>query len=193
MEWKVKGDRKTQDRKLSWSFRLGAKLHGNPDITDIYYLSFRRSRLDYRPKVESVFNNSGFEYTVDFERGTFTPIRHYFFVEKKWPVEGKKMAFALATGFVWESADKYSGVLATGRQGSQHPDHPPAERRVLKSRTVGRVMAGQDGMTGIDAGHKTAGLREGDQPLFFLEKNGTLPYDQNATPSVTPASGTSRR
>jgi hypothetical protein len=119
MEWKVKGDRKTQDRKLSWSFRFGAKLHGNPDITDIYYLSVRRSRLDYRPQGDSIFNNSGFEYTMDIERGTFTPIRHYFFVEKKWPLAGKKMAFALATGFVWESAKKYSGALAADHTGSQ--------------------------------------------------------------------------
>jgi hypothetical protein len=119
MEWKVKGDRKTKDRKLSWSFRFGTKLHGNPDITDIYYLSFRRSRLDYRPKVESVFNNSGFEYTMDIERGTFTPIRHYFFVDKKWPFENKKMAFSLATGFIWESAKKYTGALAADHTGSQ--------------------------------------------------------------------------
>jgi hypothetical protein len=118
-EWKVKGDRKTQDQKLSWSFRFGAKLHGNPDITDIYYLSFRRSRLDYRPKDSSIFNNSGFEYTMDLERGTFTPIRHYFYVDKKWPFENKKMAFALATGFVWESAKKYTGALAADHSGSQ--------------------------------------------------------------------------
>ena len=118
LEWKVKGDRKKSDQKLSWSFRFGAKLHGNPDITDIYYLSFRRSRLDYRPKRDTIFNNSGFEYTMDLKKNTFTPMRHYFFVEKKWPLEGKKMAFALATGFVWESADKYSGELATGKQGS---------------------------------------------------------------------------
>ncbi len=118
MEWKVKGDRKTQDRKLGWSFRVGAKLHGNPDITDIYYLSFRRSRLDYKPKEDSVFNNSGFEYTVDLERGTFTPIRHYFYVDKKWPLGDWKMAFTLATGFVWESAKKYSGALAESA-GSQ--------------------------------------------------------------------------
>jgi len=119
MEWKVKGDRKTQDQKLRWSFRFGTKLHGNPDITDIYYLSFRRSRLDYRPKSDSIFNNSGFEYTMDLKKNSFTPMRHYFFVEKKWPLEGKKMAFALATGFVWESVDKYSGELATSKQGSQ--------------------------------------------------------------------------
>jgi len=119
MEWKVKGDRKTQDQKLSWSFRFGTKLHDNPDITDIYYLSFRRSRLDYRPKATSIFNNSGFEYTVDMQRGTFTPVRHYFFVDKKWPFASRKMAFSLATGFIWESAKKYSGALAANHTGSQ--------------------------------------------------------------------------
>jgi hypothetical protein len=113
-EWKVKGDRRTPERKLSWSFRIGLKLHGNPDITDIYYLSLRRSRLDFAPKPGSLFDNSGFEYTLDVERGTLTPIRHYFFVEKKWPVRNRKMAYALAAGFVWESAGKYSGALATG-------------------------------------------------------------------------------
>ena len=112
VEWKVKGDRRTEDRKMSWSFRVGSKIHGNPDIMDIYYLSFRRSRLDFRPTGSSIFNNSGFEYTVDMERGTFTPIRHYFFVEKKWPLQGKKIAFTMATGFVWEAARKYSGALA---------------------------------------------------------------------------------
>jgi hypothetical protein len=117
-EWKVKGDRKTRDQKLGWSFRVGVKLHGNPDITDIYYLSFRRSRLDFRPKRSSIFNNSGYEYTIDIKRGTYTPIRHYFTVDKKWPFENTKMAFSLATGFVWESADKYSGTLASDRTTS---------------------------------------------------------------------------
>lgn len=115
----MKGDRKTEDRKLSWSFRVGAKLHGNPDIADIYYLSFRRSRLDYCPKEDSFFNNSGFEYTVYFERGTFDPIRHYFFVDKKWPLKDRKMAFVLATGFIWESNKKYSGSLAASDTASQ--------------------------------------------------------------------------
>lgn len=118
VEWKVKGDRRTQDQKMSWSFRVGTKMHEHPDIMDIYYLSFRRSRLDFRTRGPSLFNNSGFEYTVDMEKSTFTPTRHYVFVEKKWPLAGKKMAFALATGFVWESARKYSGDLATGSNAS---------------------------------------------------------------------------
>ena len=108
----MKGDRKTRDQKLFWSFRFGAKLDGNQDTMDIYYLSVRRSRLDCRPSRDSLFNNSGFEYPVDIERGTFTPIRHYFFEDKKWPFENKKAAFSLATGLTWESANKSSGSLA---------------------------------------------------------------------------------
>lgn len=116
VEWKIKGDRKSPVNKLSWSFRIGAKLHNNPDITDIFYLSFRRSRLDYLATDSSLMNNSGFEYTVDLDRRTLHSIRHYFFVDKKWPFENKKMAFALALGFIWESNEKYSGVLATSQQ-----------------------------------------------------------------------------
>ncbi len=114
-EWKIKGDRKSPVKKLSWSFRIGAKLHGNPDITDIIYLSFRRSRVDFKPEGYSLFNNSGFEYSFDMDRRTLSAIRHYFYVDKKWPIENMRMAFSLAVGFVWESARKYTGALAAGR------------------------------------------------------------------------------
>ena len=114
-EWKMKGDRKSPVKKLSWSFRIGAKLHGNPDITDIYYFSFRRSRVDYHREESSLFYNSGFEYTYDMDRRTFNAIRHYVLVDKKWPFENRQMAFSMAVGFVWESAKKYTGVLAAGR------------------------------------------------------------------------------
>lgn len=115
-EWKIKGDRKSPKRKLNWSFRTGAKLHGNPDITDVIYVSVRRSRVDYRPDGPSIFNNSGFEYTFDMDRRGLDAIRHYFFVDKKWPWPGGKIAFSLALGFVWESAKKYTGQLAAGRE-----------------------------------------------------------------------------
>lgn len=118
LEWKVKGDRKTTARKLSWSFRIGAKLHQNPYITDILYLSFRRSRLDYRSEQSSFFNNSGFEYTYDMDRKTLSAIRHYFTVDKKWPFANGRTAFALALGFIWESNKKYTGPLSVGRETS---------------------------------------------------------------------------
>ena len=115
-EWKIKGDRKSPVKKLGWSFRIGAKQHGNPNITDIIYLSFRRSRVDYRSEGDLFFNNSGFEYSVDMQQHTLSAIRHYFFVDKKWPIENKQMALSLAAGFVWESAKKYTGALAAGRE-----------------------------------------------------------------------------
>lgn len=114
LEWKMKGDRKSPVKKLSWSFRVGAKLHSHPHITDIIYLSFRRSRLDYKIRERSLLNNSGFEYTLDMNRTSFTPMRHYFYVDKKWPLENRELAFTLALGFIWEAANKYSGPLDSG-------------------------------------------------------------------------------
>jgi len=113
-EWKMKGDRKSPVKKLSWSFRVGTKLHGNPDITDVIYVSVRRSRLDFQPEKQTILNNSGFEYTYDMDARHFNPIRHYFLVDKKWPFTNRKTAFSLAVGFVWESAKKYTGALAAG-------------------------------------------------------------------------------
>lgn len=114
-EWKVKGDRRSPDNKLNWSFRIGAKLHGNPEITDIIYLSFRRSRVDYLSGRESPFRNTGFEYTYDMDRRGLRGIRHYFFVDKKWPHAEMRIALSLAVGFIWESAAKYTGSLGAGR------------------------------------------------------------------------------
>jgi len=62
-----------------------------------------------------LLNNSGFEYTFDMDRRTLSSIRHYFLVDKKWPFRDRQMAFSLALGFVWESAKKYTGALAAGR------------------------------------------------------------------------------
>jgi hypothetical protein len=118
-EWKMKGDRKSPIKKLSWSFRIGTKQHGNPDITDILYISLRRSRVDYKFEGDSFFNNSGFEYSLDLQQRTLSAIRHYFFVDKKWPIENKQIALSLAVGFVWESAKKYTGALATGKDDFQ--------------------------------------------------------------------------
>jgi len=61
-----------------------------------------------------VFNNIGFEYTYDMGRRTFSSIRHYFFVDKKWPMQSRQIDFFMALGFIWESAKKYSGAIAAG-------------------------------------------------------------------------------
>lgn len=111
-EWKVKGDREFSTHELHWSFRVGAKMHSNADIADALYVSVRRSHLDFEnPK--SFLKNSGLEYTYDMDIKTFEPLKHYFTIDKKWPLKNKKIAFSLAVGFIWEGAEKYTGKLGS--------------------------------------------------------------------------------
>jgi hypothetical protein len=112
LEWKVKGDKKTSDQNLSWSFRGGAKIHTHPEISDVLYLSTRRSRTDYEGSVWSLLQNSGFEYTVSFDAKTFNMVENIFYVSKKWPAT-KLVTLSLDVGFIINSHKKYSGSLKT--------------------------------------------------------------------------------
>ncbi|MFQ5585855.1 MAG: hypothetical protein ACE5GF_03420 [Thermodesulfobacteriota bacterium] len=111
LEWKIKGDREFSTHKLHWSFRLGAKLRGNPEIKDVFYVGLRRSRLGFEESSASILDNVGFEYRYDMDRHDFSAIRHYVMVDKKWPWKGKKMGVAIVLGFIWEGAEKYTGSL----------------------------------------------------------------------------------
>ncbi len=115
VEWKIKGSREFVTQELQWSFRIGGKFHGNPEIADVLYIAFRRSRLDYEASAKSILKNSGFEYTFDMDSRSFNPVRSYLSVDKKWPFKNEKFAFTLALGFMWEANRKYSGSL--GEQG----------------------------------------------------------------------------
>ncbi len=127
IEWKMKGDRKSPVKKLNWSFRIGAKEHGNPNITDVLYVSLRRSRVDYTSEGSFLLSNSGIEYTYSMDRRTFSAVQHYLTIDKKWPFENWRIALALAAGFVWDSSRKYTGTLATGRDNFQFILRPNIE------------------------------------------------------------------
>ena len=111
IEWKIKGDRDYPKQKLSWSFRIGAKFHDHPDITDVYYVSVRRSRLDFEAENASIRHNSAFEYTFLFDQKHQAAVQHAFSVEKKFPQKGKKYAFTLALGVIYDKDRKYTGAL----------------------------------------------------------------------------------
>lgn len=117
-EWKVKGDQATEKRKMSWSFRLGSKLHNNRDIKDTYYVGLRRSRVDYKRTPYSWLLSSAVEYRADFDRGRFKAIRHFLLVEKNFPLTKRKWTFSLGAGMLWQSGEKYSGDLAGRRQAA---------------------------------------------------------------------------
>jgi hypothetical protein len=122
LESKVKGDRRSPVKKLSWSFRVGAKIHDNPYIADIVYLGLRRSRLDYVDHPDVLLSNWGFEYRFDvvvdrIAADGLKQARHVLLVDKKFLLPRVKFALTLKTGFIYTLADAYRGPLA--RAGSR--------------------------------------------------------------------------
>ena len=118
LESKVKGDRRSPVKKLSWSFRVGAKIHGNPDIADIVYVGVRRSRLDFVPNPPPFVSNWGFEYRFDMAVDRLSvhglrPARHVLLLDKKFLIPRAKFALTLKAGFIYTLADAYRGALAT--------------------------------------------------------------------------------
>lgn len=115
MEGKLKGEQILADRSLKWSFRGGAKFHENRYIADAFYIGFRRSRTDFKESGRDNFwlHNSGFEYVSDFSQKKLEPIRHYFVVDKKFPMKNSRVAFTIGLGFVWTADKKYSGPLSS--------------------------------------------------------------------------------
>jgi len=109
-EVKLKGDRVSEEMKLSWSFRVGVKLHDSPWITDTAYLGLRRSRVDYQ-EGSLLLANSGVEYRFDLSLDG-RPLRHFFLVDKKWPLGKGRAALVLGVGALWEAGATYRGVLA---------------------------------------------------------------------------------
>lgn len=111
IEWKVKGDRITEKRIMNWSYRVGTKQHGNPNIKDTLYFSIFRDRVDFKAAAKSIFNNANLEYRMDIDYQTFSSMKHYFLVGKSYPMKDRKLAFQLQLGFTLEKKDIYTGDL----------------------------------------------------------------------------------
>ncbi|MBI5484442.1 MAG: hypothetical protein HY888_08275 [Deltaproteobacteria bacterium] len=111
IEWKMKGERKFKEDKLSWSFRLGSKLHENPDIANTLYLGFRRSNLDFSADFLSFLNNSSIDFRWDFSAKNGRLLRQEYVIGKKFPIKSWGVAIKLDLGVIWEDSAKYTGAL----------------------------------------------------------------------------------
>jgi len=116
-EAKIKGDLATEKRKMSFSFRVGAKLHANREVTDTVYFGLRRDRIDYVKTPLSTLLSSGLTYRADFRSGDLRPMSHFVMLEKNVPFEwhAKKLTFSMGFGFQWLAKEKYTGTLALRR------------------------------------------------------------------------------
>ncbi|MEI6205249.1 MAG: hypothetical protein WCP20_00570 [Desulfuromonadales bacterium] len=111
IEWKMKGERLFHDDKLSWSFRLGSKLHENPDIANTLYVGFRRSNLDFYADFLSYLNNSSIDFRWDFSAKNGRLLRQEYVIGKKFPIKEWRVALRMDAGVIWEDPAKYTGTL----------------------------------------------------------------------------------
>lgn len=111
VEWKTKGERIFSDEKLSWSFRIGSKIHENPDICNTLYLGFRRSNLDFEASIISFINNSSVDFRWDFSAKDGRLLRQEYVIGKKFPIKSWHVAFRMDAGVIWEDSAKYTGSL----------------------------------------------------------------------------------
>ena len=110
-EWKLKGDQILSDRKLSWSFRLGFKIHDNPLITDEFYVAIKRERVQEKGDIYSWVENGGIEFKYRMDRETGATIGQQLIVDKKIPIVKKGWVVSLGIGFVRDTPRKYKGEL----------------------------------------------------------------------------------
>lgn len=111
-EWKLKGDREFRDEKLSWSFRLGLKDHGNPDIRDVAYVGLRRSNLSFGQPFLGFLTNSTIEMKTEVARDNGHFMRQEVIFGKKLPIRRWRIAPMLELGVIVEQDIKYTGRLA---------------------------------------------------------------------------------
>ena len=118
IEWKLKGDRRIGPIYHSWSFRVGSKIHDNPEIADVSYFGIRRELFNRKLRGYKFLQNTGIDLRVDFSNRNSDLVQSVLFVEKRWPREEGVYTFGF--GFK-RTLDKYSGSL----------DDPHSETRLI--------------------------------------------------------------
>lgn len=111
-EWKIKGDRISEGRQLSWSFRAGTKIHDNPYVTDEYYIAIKRERIEEGGDIYSWIKNGGIEFKYRVSQRTGDTIGQQLIIDKKIPLSDLGLVLSFGIGYVRETRAKYSGPLS---------------------------------------------------------------------------------
>jgi len=112
VEFKLKGTREKENSDLDWSFRVGAKIHDNPNFADTIFIGARRSSINYDRGVWSLSYNNAFSTLFAVSADTFELTDAEIILEKKWPIKSsRKVSFGLGLGYLYNSGQKYRGEL----------------------------------------------------------------------------------
>lgn len=112
-EWKLKGEREFEDDILTFSYSVGAKLHENPGIADIVYLSFRRSSIDFDGPLLSWLSNSNMTVKTEFTQHGMSFARQELTFGKNFPIKKWGVTLGVDFGAIYEKDRKYLGALLT--------------------------------------------------------------------------------
>ncbi len=113
VEWKIKGRLEYPDEKMSWGFRIGAKMHANHDVVNVMYLGIHRSNMDFRFPFLSWIKNSELDVKLHFSQQGGRIVRQEYLVGKKFPMPSRGYTPTLDFGAVWSSPYEYAGALRT--------------------------------------------------------------------------------
>ncbi|MBU0689749.1 MAG: hypothetical protein KJ850_01130 [Gammaproteobacteria bacterium] len=111
LEWKIKGQLDYTDKKLSWSFRGGAKFHNNVEVNDVYYVALSRSNTELHSPGLDWLDNTTADFRVHFLQQSGKLVRAELIVGKKLPLPEKDYTPTLSAGFIWTSPYEYAGSL----------------------------------------------------------------------------------
>lgn len=111
LEWKIKGQIDYTDKKLSWSFRGGAKFHKNVEVNDVYYVALSRSNTELHSPSLDWLDNTTAEFRMHFLQQTGKLVRTELIAGKKLPLPDKGFTPTFSAGFIWISPEEYAGSL----------------------------------------------------------------------------------
>ncbi|MDD5673686.1 MAG: hypothetical protein PHC61_05970 [Chitinivibrionales bacterium] len=115
-EIKLKVDKSDSARCLATSYRVGSRLHSNPDILDGFYISLYRNRTDFFEKGFSLIKNTSAHLRCDFSYRPLRTLSVLLEAGKKYPFRIKNHSYALglSLGVSWNVYNPYTGELAAG-------------------------------------------------------------------------------
>ncbi len=111
IEWKLKGERNFTGEHLSWSFRIGAKLHDNPEIQNALYIGIRRNNVSCNAPFLAWLDNSNVQMRLDFSQTELNLLRQEYIIGKSYPIKKWQKAIGVDVGLIWENPDLYKGRL----------------------------------------------------------------------------------
>jgi hypothetical protein len=115
-EMKIKVDKSGAGRQYGISYRVGARLHGNREIKDYFYIGLNRDRTDFSEPSFSFYKNSNVQIRGDCSMRPVELLALTVEAGKKKPFKWNKRSYAvgLSLGATWNIKNAYSGKLGEG-------------------------------------------------------------------------------